>query len=77
MEDALGRGKPLALTRGRWKRSWFLEVRLGMIISGARGARQGASEASAANLARGRQSRGTGAPPGVVLGPAQKWGPGL
>ena len=25
MEDALGRVKPLALTRGRWKRSWFLE----------------------------------------------------
>jgi hypothetical protein len=50
MEDALGRVKPLMLTRGWWKRSWFLEVRLEMNISGARGARQGASEASPPTL---------------------------
>ena len=29
MEDALGRVKPFALTRGRWKRLWFFEKRLG------------------------------------------------
>lgn len=51
-------GKPLALTRGWWKRFWFLEEGVGREPGTYVGARQGVSEVSFVGLARGRKHRG-------------------
>jgi hypothetical protein len=53
-------GKPLSLARGWGKRFWFLERGSGQQTPGTRGARQGASEASAVNLAAVEKTATTG-----------------
>lgn len=52
-----GPGKPLALTRERWKRFWFLEDGSGRKLGANVGARQGASEVRYVGLVHGPTHR--------------------
>jgi hypothetical protein len=74
MEGALDRGKPFALTRGRWKRSWLLER--GSVLRALAGRDRERQRRPPPTLSAVDKSRGRGAPPGVGARPNPEMGLG-